>query len=1641
MADTPSAPQPTSEGSSRNVASQNSPQSGSASQNTQEESSSVPVQESTSSVPEATWTWRQLEAEARAAAAAAAGAEGVETAEEVPAVPAVTEAATLPAPLGGSPPGSPSGSSSEPLNLPTERWGVLNEAAALKVQKWLVFFFLLMFFQWVYGRRLVGWVYYGVEWFKAVRGIESITEKCHYILQEQNMWERTRHDVDWYRRVTCEGDRDGRVMRDWLWFAEGGVIAWTGWSLLSNGGWRDPGTLFEVFKDHFIFKVPGFLWRVFKAITKAIIKSVLSTAMFQFKTVGAFLWFFWHKTSPQGDFFNIFSPLWTLLVWIVITFQSGAKGMHQYVIAKEKPNAFYLLFGSIMALNAAVDLIRALDKDTWGTIFSPSSWTSNGTIAFFFNIAWRRLGSFRWISIPGWFRPGRDIFMGVIGLVLYNSFMSFWMIAARVQGRKRFKNVTTVSFLKDLWGYLLWGLTEVYKRIPSMPRIPGLPAPRFPDLLHSRVPEYISGYLQPIANATSLFVRDRSGSAWQAMKGVQFQFGIPNISFDKGIKGFILRWFFLEWFIAGAPIILHALLMRAMDRYQMPRGWSFLTLPPLLYPIILTKSFNATRNPGIDGGTLIKPQGLPFKRLLPRIFMATSVSALLIVFPYSSWAIQASRNSASKVPFFRALLLETIELFARNRKRSVFFPYILLTIVLFIAHQSRCKNWSLGMSDDDDEPCPPPKIRGDGGGEGGEGDGGGGGGRGDGEDGEDGGVRIYGYNRREGGPDGSGEDGFPPGLVDRGIFMSAEADGILVPDSDMPRLPDALGRAIRDQRYINLGYIPFIDFNPVTPEDTRLPSAIANAIRQRYPGRYYRNENDISVAEEQERRWIELGYIPYIDFDPVLAEGTLLRGAGEETEYLGRPPPNHDPGPMVDRSQRIYENLLRLNNRDYEWNRALDLQPPPGFPIQPSTSAALADQDLINTGLFPYRDFEPSSAEGTLLPSGIVLNRQNVATSPYIEDRTPSSTQPRSPTRVERDQTYINNGFRPYIDFVPELPEGTRLPSGYVLTRPDGAPGDDPRPNLNAGAEAPAPAVDDESESAGVGLDRITLRSRVRHLEQHIKQLGETEQEAMQCNIEGASLGSEQNQRSGEASERIGGDPHLKEERAQSREPSAFSNILQTWLGRFGMVDSGWTDQKIRTIMESHTDEVKIALNRFHQDEIAELQQQFSDQLTRERENAARKLKAAEERYQELQVQNLTPEAVGEQDKQNNECGAVNKEQENEDTTGEYEELREDYEIEDDEEPLEEPLKEQRELAYLRNCLGRISMTVLAIARNQGINIPEGSIPNCEDIIHMLEVYNDVRKEFLALYRSVVDSLQLLGQEPPQELPVAELISSYVIEWVDLIRIAEEQAQNEGVGQGRSKLIDELQGRIRALERTITNLQAERKAPLARQSTTEPTARAWTTSSTARRDFSNDQDFVECFTIGEIARLHNHLERLHQQIQTGTEIERYLSTKWAAVNTKVIIELKDELEKRNRPATSQPIQPPPAQQQPITPTFQHPSQSPRSTSHPSQSFSNEHTSTTLRISSQPSATPFAQIDPSSSPQTFNDQFSRKYGPFQPERQETFQKTETQGRVTEENPAQQNTTQEAVARGNQNDDLTSEPVLVPSNPASGDEEEL
>ncbi|CAG8956556.1 hypothetical protein HYFRA_00003945 [Hymenoscyphus fraxineus] len=530
------------------------------------------------------------------------------------------------------------------------------------------------------------------------------------------------------------------------------------------------------------------------------------------------------------------------------------------------------------------------------------------------------------------------------------------------------------------------------------------------------------------------------------------------------------------------------------------------------------------------------------------------------------------------------------------------------------------------------------------------------------------------------------------------------------------------------------------------------------------------------------------------------------------------------------------------------------------------------------------------------------------------------------------------------------------------------------------------------------------LRIRVRRLEQQIKQPEETEQEAVQCNLEGASLGSEQNQHSGEASERIDGDPQLKEERAQPREPSAFSNILQTWLGRFGLVDSGWTGQKITTIMESHTDEVKIVLNRFHQDEIAELQQQFSDQLTRERKNAARKLKAAEERYQELQVQNLTPEAVGEQDKQNNECGAV--------------------------------------------------------------------------------IYNDVREEFLALYHNVVDSLQLLGQEPPQELPVAELISSYVVESVDLIRVAEEQAQNGGIGQCRSKLVDELQGRIRALERTITSLQTERNALLARQSTTEPTARAWTTSSTARRfqlynemrtqiseytetlqqkdqayqppplelndwyfqhenprDFNDDQDFVECFTIGEIARLHNHLERLRQQTQTSIETERYLSTKWAAVNTKVIIELKDELEKRNRPVTSQPIPPPPAQQQPITPTFQHPSQSPRSISHPSQSFSDEHTSTTLRISPQLPATPFAQIDPSSSPQTFNDQFSRKYGPFEPERQETFQKTGTQGSVTEENPAQQYTAQKVVARGDQNNDLTSEPVLVSSNPTSSDEEEL
>lgn len=753
------------------------------------------------------------------------------------------------------------------------------------------------------------------------------------------------------------------------------------------------------------------------------------------------------------------------------------------------------------------------------------------------------------------------------------------------------------------------------------------------------------------------------------------------------------------------------------------------------------------------------------------------------------------------------------------------------------------------------------------------------------------------------------------------------------------------------------------------------------------------------------------------------------------------------------------------------------------------------------------------------------------------------------------------------------------------------------------------------------------LRNKVRRLEQQITRLEEREQEGPDSDTPDGSEPDE-NQALGEVAGSGGEGPaRLKAPLQQGLElrPSIL-NTLRTWLEQLGLVNK-WNDEKMQRFVEAHTNQVKEILRRRHQEEMAEQQQIFNEQLALEREDATNRLQAAQETIQELrglpnptmgspttpggtQMRNLTTKRVrfvdesrqfpprehpsqeelerlfadekdhgcvpsyvrelwnaeelqrrfrnhgsvaeveadirnsvqrqndaeiqldnipinddsqdlrgsdqheiirreestqrrlgriidymesinAEQGNENEETEIIQDDEEYEDSGREEESNESDaengngngngssesYESESSSDSNESLTAEnEEEISRLIDCQYRISATVLEIARSQGKTLPgEPELLDCEPIIHMLGVYHNLHNEFEYLRQSVLNALQLLGEEPPSPpLPTDELVSAYIVESVDLIRTAEEQARNTIGGQGSNILIDELRGRARAYERTIINLQAEIISLEAQQSATEPTARAWTASSTARRvelynemrreireytetlqqmnpdyrppppelnswyfqhedprDFDNDQEFVECFTIGEIQRFQNHLDKLRQQVQTNPDVDRLLSTRWAAVNTRVNAEIRDALAKRNTPRTSHSMQPPLPPKHPLSRTSPQKRETvfgmrpvPDSTQFPVDAGF----PTAPQNSSQPSATPFDQIDPSSSPQTFNDQFTRKYGPF----------VESPGGGMAANAA---TTQESLAGGNQSDDLTSEPVILSSDPNDYDDDEL
>jgi hypothetical protein len=55
-------------------------------------------------------------------------------------------------------------------------------------------------------RRIVGWLNYHAEYISAVKGENLIGGSCKYILKEQNLWQRTEYDADWFMRSRCDAN-------------------------------------------------------------------------------------------------------------------------------------------------------------------------------------------------------------------------------------------------------------------------------------------------------------------------------------------------------------------------------------------------------------------------------------------------------------------------------------------------------------------------------------------------------------------------------------------------------------------------------------------------------------------------------------------------------------------------------------------------------------------------------------------------------------------------------------------------------------------------------------------------------------------------------------------------------------------------------------------------------------------------------------------------------------------------------------------------------------------------------------------------------------------------------------------------------------------------------------------------------------------------------------------------------------------------------------------------------------------------------------------------------------------------------------------------------------------------------------------
>lgn len=358
----------------------------------------------------------------------------------------------------------------------------------------------------------------------------------------------------------------------------------------------------------------------------------------------------------------------------------------------------------------------------------------------------------------------------------------------------------------------------------------------------------------------------------------------------------------------------------------------------------------------------------------------------------------------------------------------------------------------------------------------------------------------------------------------------------------------------------------------------------------------------------------------------------------------------------------------------------------------------------------------------------------------------------------------------------------------------------------------------------------------------------------------------------------------------------------------------------------------------------------------------------------------------------------------------EYEDNTDNHEAKADKENNESDITAEQEEEMLRaiNCQTRISNTYIEIAQSQGATFPGGhDMFDCEPIIRMLQAHRVFHDEFQALHQNVLKALQVLGEEAPN-LPPTQLVSAYIVESVELIRTAEagvrdaskvyaaiidfknktdalhatEPAWTASSSARRFELYNDIRREIREYTETLAQIDPDYRPP-------GPGVNSWYHQHEDPKDFDNDQEFVECFTIGEIQRLQNHKHSLRQQIHMHPDAERQLLAKWAAVNTRVNTELEGASQLMPPPHL------PPSQLIPST------SQSMPPTLPPKLDSGMRPVPDSTQTFSQRSASFYEPINPSLSPKTFDYQLIEKHG-------------------------------EMPTGGNQND-LTSEPAIVPSNP--------